>query len=289
MARQPHRRKRRSVSLSWRGGPLIFAAPDFTGGPVTGAAEPSLPALSARPRFLPSGTQPWGVVAAIAIAAFAAYGVRDAVNGATHHLPAGEAWNALRHVLVWGAPLVVIVAGVRLTQIPLRDYLGWTMPRPTDLALGLALAVAVGILPNLLQWAVTGKPVTAHQVAAYRNAIAAGWSNPGLVFAAWPWLLLVPLVEETVFRGFLWRSFVARLGHVGTLLATALLFTAIHYPQAIMPNGTFNEWPLIDHFIGGCALGAMRWRSGTSTVPIVMHAWLNIWVAIAVMVLLPLM
>src|SRR5690242_11128191 len=121
MARQPHRRKRRSVSLSSQGSPLIFAAPDFTGGPVTGAAEPSLPALSARPRFLPSGAQPWGVVAAIAIAAFAAYGARDGMYGATHHFPAGEAWNALRHVLVWGAPLAVIVAGVRLTQIPLRD------------------------------------------------------------------------------------------------------------------------------------------------------------------------
>jgi membrane protease YdiL (CAAX protease family) len=102
-------------------------------------------------------------------------------------------------------------------------------------------------------------------------------------------MLLAPLVEESVFRGFLWRSFSAsRLGNIGALLLTALLFSAIHYNQTIMADGSFNGWPFIEHFIDGLGLGALRWRSGTTTVPFLMHVWMNLWTSMAVIVLLPL-
>jgi hypothetical protein len=35
-------------------------------------------------------------------------------------------------------------------------------------------------------------------------------------------------------------------------------------------------------------LGALRWRSGTTTVPFLMHVWMNLWTSMAVIVLLPL-
>ena len=178
---------------------------------------------------------------------------------------------------------------VRLTQIPVRDYLGWTRPRWSDLALGLIVAVALGLIPNVLLLAVIGKPLNPSQVADYHAQIAAGWSNLGIILKWWPAILLAPLVEETVFRGFLWRGFAAsRLGNIGALILTAVLFSAIHYNQTIMSDGSFNAWPFIEHFIDGLALGALRWRSGTTTVTIIMHVWMNLWTSMAVIVLIPL-
>ena len=260
---------------------------------MSDSVEPhATPVSNARSRFLPSGSKPWGVIATLVIAAFASYGARRAVGVLlTLTFPEhGLVWGAIGLLLLWGTELAVIVLAVRLTQIPVRDYLGWTRPRAGDVVLGLAVAVALGLLPNLLQLATLGKPLNPDQIAGYHQAIAGGTSKLWFVFAWWPAILLAPLVEETVFRGFLWRSFAAsRLRNIGALLLTAILFSSIHYRQTIMSDGTFNAWPFIEHFIDGLALGALRWRSGTTTVTIVMHVWMNLWTSMAVVVLLPLM
>lgn len=252
--------------------------------------QPRPTASAAGARFLPSGAKPWGFLTSLAIAAFAAYGARRAMGALlTLTLPHGQIWGAIGLLLVWGTELAVIVLAVWLTQIPVRDYLGWTRPRAGDVVLGLIVAVALGLLPNLLQLAIIGKPLNPSQIADYQQAIAGGTSKLWFVFAWWPAILLAPLVEETVFRGFLWRSFSAsRLGNIGALLLTALLFSAIHYNQTIMADGSFNGWPFIEHFIDGLGLGALRWRSGTTTVPFLMHVWMNLWTSMAVIVLLPL-
>lgn len=252
--------------------------------------QPRPTASAAGARFLPSGAKPWGFLTSLAIAAFAAYGARRAMGALlTLTLPHGQIWGAIGLLLVWGTELAVIVLAVWLTQIPVRDYLGWTRPRAGDVVLGLIVAVALGLLPNLLQLAIIGKPLNPSQIADYQQAIAGGTSKLWFVFAWWPAILLAPLVEESVFRGFLWRSFSAsRLGNIGALLLTALLFSAIHYNQTIMADGSFNGWPFIEHFIDGLGLGALRWRSGTTTVPFLMHVWMNLWTSMAVIVLLPL-
>jgi membrane protease YdiL (CAAX protease family) len=252
--------------------------------------QPRPTASAAGARFLPSGAKPWGFLTSLAIAAFAAYGARRAMGALlTLTLPHGQIWGAIGLLLVWGTELAVIVLAVWLTQIPVRDYLGWTRPRAGDVALGLIVAVALGLLPNLLQLAIIGKPLNPSQIADYQQAIAGGTSKLWFLFAWWPAILLAPLVEESVFRGFLWRSFSAsRLGNIGALLLTALLFSAIHYNQTIMADGSFNGWPFIEHFIDGLGLGALRWRSGTTTVPFLMHVWMNLWTSMAVIVLMPL-
>ena len=248
------------------------------------------------PRFFPSFGRPWGIFAALLIAVFAGYGARDTLLPAIlayTPLPAlarhSIAWGAFGIILDWGTEFAVILLAVWTIRMPLRAYLGWTRPRAGDVVLGLAVAVALGLLPNLLQFAVLGKPLNPSQIADYQQAIAGGTSKLWFVFAWWPAILLAPLVEESVFRGFLWRSFSAsRLGNIGALLLTALLFSAIHYNQTIMADGSFNGWPFIEHFIDGLGLGALRWRSGTTTVPFLMHVWMNLWTSMAVIVLLPL-
>ncbi len=197
-------------------------------------AEPRLAPGVAQPwpRFFPSFGRPWGIFAALLIAAVRR--LRRATKLCCRQcwrytpLPAlarhSIAWGAFGIILDWGTEFAVILLAVWMIRMPLRDYLGWTRPRAGDVVLGLVVAVALGLLPNLLQFAILGKPLNPSQIADYQQAIAGGTSKLWFVFAWWPAILLAPLVEETVFRGFLWRSFSAsRLGNIGALLLTALL------------------------------------------------------------------
>ena len=132
------------------------------------AAEPHIAPGVAQPwpRFFPSFGRPWGIFAALLIAVFAGYGARDTLLPAIlayTPLPAfarhSIAWGAFGIILDWGTEFAVILLAVWMIRMPLRDYLGWTRPRAGDVVLGLAVAVALGLLPNLLQFAILGKPL----------------------------------------------------------------------------------------------------------------------------------
>lgn len=73
-----------------------------------------------------------------------------------------------------------------------------------------------------------------------------------------------PLVEEFIFRGALWRGWRAsRMGLVGTLLLTSLLWAVLHvqYPTVIMAY----------IFVLGLLLGWAREKTGNLWVPVSMH------------------
>lgn len=93
-----------------------------------------------------------------------------------------------------------------------------------------------------------------------------------IVFAA-------PLLEELVFRGYLfkaWRR--SRLGFSGTLLLTSLLFTATHAGQ--------YHWVYMGFvFVLSLLLGLAREKSGSVLLPILLHAGNNLASAITVIYL----
>lgn len=83
-------------------------------------------------------------------------------------------------------------------------------------------------------------------------------------------VLVAPVVEELVFRGYFfqaWRN--SFLGVWGTLLLTSVLFTLIHAGQ----------YPLIILamlFSFSVILGLAREKTGSTYVPMVMHAINNL-------------
>ena len=79
-----------------------------------------------------------------------------------------------------------------------------------------------------------------------------------------------PLLEEVIFRGYLfkaWRH--SRLGLSGTLLLTSALFTALHLSQ-------YNWTYLSMIFALSLILGLAREKSGSIWVPLAIHAANNL-------------
>lgn len=85
-----------------------------------------------------------------------------------------------------------------------------------------------------------------------------GSSLKGLIFLI---VIIAPVVEEILFRGFLLRGFTARYGAKWAILLSAILFSLIHMNPAQMPNT----------FILGLVLGAIMLRTGNILIPILYH------------------
>jgi membrane protease YdiL (CAAX protease family) len=77
--------------------------------------------------------------------------------------------------------------------------------------------------------------------------------------------VLGPVVEEMLFRGGMYRGLLRRHGALRTVLGIALLFALAHRePRNFLPD-----------FLGGAAMGYLRWASGSIWPPILLHATFN--------------
>lgn len=92
-------------------------------------------------------------------------------------------------------------------------------------------------------------------------------------------VLVAPVLEELLFRGYLFRAWRhTRLGLTGTLLLTSLLFTAIHGAQ-------YHFLQLAFVFVLSLILGIARERSGSVLLPMLLHALNNLVSAVLVVYL----
>ena len=86
------------------------------------------------------------------------------------------------------------------------------------------------------------------------------------------WLAIViaaPLAEELFFRGFLFEGIrYARLGAIGAVVITSLLWAVIHLQ--------YGPYEITTVFILGLILGVARLVTGSIYIPIVMHALVNL-------------
>jgi hypothetical protein len=151
--------------------------------------------------------------------------------------------------------LVALLIWVR--RYPFRDYLAlrWPPVRPVVIAfLGLAVVLVATDLTSYL----TGRPIVPPvMVDMYRSS----WV-PGLVFAM---VVLAPLGEETLFRGFLYAGLAAsRAGPIVAIIVSTVVFASLHVQY---------DW----YGIGGVAaiglyLGVVRYRTRSLYLTVVLHA-----------------
>jgi membrane protease YdiL (CAAX protease family) len=95
-----------------------------------------------------------------------------------------------------------------------------------------------------------------------------------LVVAVIATAVVAPLFEELMFRGFLYRTLAAsRLGIVGTILITSLIWAGLHYPGK-------NLIGIAYLFLCGLLYGLLRRRSGSIVPTIAVHSLTNIVVSI---------
>jgi hypothetical protein len=87
-------------------------------------------------------------------------------------------------------------------------------------------------------------------------------------------VVVAPIGEELVFRGFFYRGLAAsRLGITGAILVTSLLWTSLHIDRTWLG--------LAELFFSGVAYGWLRWRSDSAIPPIALHGVNNVIAVVA--------
>jgi hypothetical protein len=160
--------------------------------------------------------------------------------------------------------LPVLALAVRFRRVGLRDYLALVRPRAHDLKIGVAGLAALYIIFGLV-FKITGRPLSPKFVVdLYQSARSFG-IVPALAFAI---VVLGPITEELLMRGFLFRGWSAsRFGVSGAIVLTAAVWTLMH---------TQYDWVvLMDVLCIGLLLGWIRQRSGSTLPCIFLHATQN--------------
>lgn len=81
-------------------------------------------------------------------------------------------------------------------------------------------------------------------------------------------ILVAPVVEECIFRGFLFKSFESA-NMFRAVIITAFLWTLFHFQSGL------NIYEMGAIFLGGILLGAARARTGSLYTPLLMHLAFN--------------
>jgi uncharacterized protein len=174
--------------------------------------------------------------------------------------------------LAFSALAVVIIALAAARRADWKVYLGLTWPRWSFIGLAFVV-VAVEATFNVGLFSllpIPDEPTSGGIVDEYQTALG----NPVALALFWLSLTVIaPVSEEIAFRGFLLRGWMStRLGVIGAIVLSSLLFAAIHGPEHLAP--------FISLFVGGMLLATMRWLSGSIVPTIIMHATWNLGVGI---------
>jgi uncharacterized protein len=144
-------------------------------------------------------------------------------------------------------------------------YLGLTLPRKRDLLLSIIVILIFTAAADGLSALLGYNLVTQFQLDIYRSASAAGWL---------PWLLLslvvvAPLGEEILFRGFLFRGWHRSPHDIwAVIVATALLWALTHVQ--------YNPYYMAQVFVIGLVFGWFRYKSGSTILTMVLHGLFNL-------------
>jgi uncharacterized protein len=123
------------------------------------------------------------------------------------------------------AQVLLLALMARQAGSSATDYLGLTLPDRRDVVSGIISVIVFMVLADGMSWLLGRDIVTQFQLDLYRTASGAGWL---------PWLLLTvvvvaPIGEETLFRGFLFRGW-HRSTHDAwpVIVLIALLWAVVH-------------------------------------------------------------
>lgn len=167
--------------------------------------------------------------------------------------------------LLLTAPVAICGTGwfIKLRRGPAwRDYLAWQWPKWRVALLWTGGLLMLWVISELTTYLVQRSSVPDVMMAVYRTADLKPLLWLGIVFAG-------PLVEELIFRGFLFRGWVnSRLGGWGTIGLTALLWAAIHLQ--------YDFYGVASIFCFGLFLGLVRWRTGSLILCVALHALQNL-------------
>ncbi len=242
-------------------GPLPEASPA-----VIGAAEPARPGWAYRDVAVVAGFSLGAQVFVYLFAVLgmllvrqsrgATFGYLDAVSSVAFILPVQVLWWAL---VFWIVYRIVRARDPR----PFREAIGWVRPsHPAPLYLlggaGLAASVAV------LAWALPKSHQKMPMEALFKDPMSAFLLAGFGVFVA-------PVVEELLFRGFLYPVMERAHGAVAAVVATGGLFSVVHAQQY---GWAWQNLLLLGYV--GVVFGAVRALTGSLVPSTLVHASYNL-------------
>lgn len=230
---------------------------------------------AAAPRWGWLGTLLWGlVVMAVFYAAQAAFvlayasgtmgNVRpEAMAAAIAKLETNGDIIAASLFLSTPAGLLALIAILKLKRgASFEDALALRAPGKGVLWRWMLAAIAFAAASDALTWLLGHPIVPAFMGTAYRSADGKVALWIALVIAA-------PVFEEIFFRGFAITGLApSRLGAVGAVILTALLWAAIHVQ--------YDAYGIATVFVLGLLLGTARVKTGSVLVPLAMHMTANV-------------
>ncbi|HEY5793087.1 MAG TPA: type II CAAX endopeptidase family protein, partial [Chthoniobacterales bacterium] len=174
------------------------------------------------------------------------------LSGAPFHIFLSASWITFLLLLAVCGPRNA--AGWRdrlgLHRCALLPSMGWT------LAAG-ALLIGGGLLLE---------PYLDARTREAMELLKFGMNTPWLLFASI--VLVAPVVEELIFRGYAYSGWMAKLGFWGAALLSSLLFMACHLQYG---------WSgLLEIFFLGILLAAVRWKTGSVYPCIALHVLNNL-------------
>lgn len=211
-----------------------------------------------------------GVIVARLIAAalgVSTGGVRDLPAGATPDYLA-LAWSSAAQLLLrYGAILGIAIA---INRRPLRDY-GITtagLSARRIAVIGAVLFSIGGLLPRLILFAKDHVPLG--REPAHWSRLADAHSIEFWIYMAVSSFVLVPIVEELFFRGYVQMRLQDAFGAPAAIVMTALLFTLSHR-QYFIASGV-GIGMLMSLLAASLLAGYTRHRFGTLVPGVLAHA-----------------
>jgi len=222
----------------------------------------------------PPQTPPWGIPATIAwlllafllsvLVATGVYAVWQAGGPAPRTTGYDGAVIAIGALASIPVQIAVLAFAAQVRGWTPHDYLGLNIPKRAEIIVAAICVVAINLLFDLSLY-VTGRDIVpAFQSEAYQSAREAGWLA-AMTFAI---VVVAPIGEEVVFRGFLYRGLVRPGREILAIVAISLAWALLHIQY---------DWlGMSQIFVLGLILGWFRWASGSTTLTIVMHVLINL-------------
>ena len=151
----------------------------------------------------------------------------------------------------------IIVIACRRSGWRAVDYLALTRPRGPFVRLAvLAFVVTLAVSLAVVWFGPESDDASPESVA-------------GLVILLIAYIVVAPVGEELVFRGYLLRALAdSRVGPVGAILVTALVWASLHFDKPWLG--------MADTFFSGLVWGWLRWRTQSTLPTIAVHVLTNL-------------
>jgi hypothetical protein len=155
-------------------------------------------------------------------------------------------------------------AVVRYQGLDAREFLGLARFTLRDFLIGVlaiaALAAALYLVASLAKLDL----VPRFQTDTFTSARRDGWLVPLLLAV----VVVGPIGEEVMFRGFLYRGWVEPGFVVTPIIMLTLLWSGMHMQ--------YDWFGILQVFLTGLVLGWLRWLSGSTALTIVLHMLVNL-------------